>query len=131
MFRTFAAACALALAAAAPAIAADPLEGLWRTAADDNGNSGLIEVVPCGAALCGTLIRAFGPDGKQISSPNIGRRIIWDTAPRSGGEYRGRLFSPDRNAEYASKLVLRGNRLSVSGCRIGICREGGVWTRQN
>jgi uncharacterized protein (DUF2147 family) len=126
-----AAACALALVTAAPASAADPLEGLWRTAADDNGNTGLIEVAPCGAALCGTLIRAFGADGKQIASPNVGRKIIWDTVPREGGEYRGRIYAPDKDTEYGSKLMLSGDRLSVSGCRIGICREGGVWTKQN
>lgn len=135
MLRTFAVAvavaCALAFVTAAPASAADPLEGLWRTAADDNGNTGLIEVAPCGTALCGTLVRAFGSDGKQIASPNVGRKIIWDTLPRTGGEYRGRIYSPDRDAEYGSKLMLSGNRLTVSGCRIGICREGGVWTRQN
>jgi uncharacterized protein (DUF2147 family) len=126
----------LALAAvlatlAAPAFAADPLEGMWRTAKDDNGNSGLIEVAPCGDKLCGRLVRAFGPDGQQIDSDNIGRAIIWDTAPSGDGEYRGRVYSPDRDAEYNSKLVLTGDRLSVSGCRIGICREGGVWQRSN
>jgi len=111
------------------ALAADPLEGHWRTAADDNGNSGLIQVVPCGDKFCGTLIQAFGPDGKEIASPNIGRRLIWDTAPRGDGVYRGRVYSPDRDQEYNSKLVLTGDRLSVSGCRFGFCREGGVWTR--
>ncbi len=122
---------AAAFIALAAAAAADPLEGLWRTAQDDNGNSGLVEVAPCGDKLCGRLTRAFGPDGSQIESPNVGRFIIWDTAPAGGGEYRGRVYSPDRDQEYNSKLVLSGDRLSVSGCRIGICREGGVWTRSN
>jgi uncharacterized protein (DUF2147 family) len=117
------------IALAAGAASADPLEGFWRTAQDDNGNSGLIEVKPCGEALCGTLIRAFGPDGNQIESPNIGRAIIWDTTHRGDGEYRGRVYSPDRDAEYNSKLILTGDSLSVSGCRLGICREGGVWQR--
>ncbi len=109
---------------------ADPLEGLWATAADDNGNSGLIEVKPCGAALCGTLIKAFDAAGVEMASPNVGRQLIWDTLPKGDGEYRGMLYSPDRDAEYKSKLVLTGDRLSVSGCRLGFCREGGVWTRQ-
>ncbi len=114
---------------ACPALA-DPIEGTWRTSADDNGNSGMIVVAPCGAQVCGKLVRAFGPDGKEIPSPNIGRRIIWDTEPTGGGVYRGMVYSPDRDAEYRSKLVLDGDRLSVSGCRFGICREGGVWKRQ-
>lgn len=109
---------------------ADPLEGMWATAADDNGNSGLIEVVVCGDALCGTLVKAFDASGAEIESPNVGRQLIWDTRPTGDGEYRGMVYSPDRDAEYKSKLVLTGDKLSVSGCRIGICREGGVWSRQ-
>jgi len=121
----------LGVAAAFPAFAADPLEGFWRTAPDDNGNSGLIEVKPCGAMLCGTLIRAFGPSGAEIQSDNVGRKLIWNTLNKGSGVYRGRLYSPDRDSEYKSKLVLsNGNRLSVSGCRFGFCREGGVWTKQ-
>jgi uncharacterized protein (DUF2147 family) len=123
-------AAAIFVAVAGSALA-DPLEGRWRTAQDDNGNSGLIEVVPCGAKLCGTLIKAFGPDGNEIESQNIGRSIIWDTEARGDGEYRGRLYSPDRDKEYNSKLVLTGDRLSVSGCIAIICREGGVWARTN
>jgi uncharacterized protein (DUF2147 family) len=109
---------------------ADPLEGMWKTAADDNGNSGLIEVVVCGDALCGTLVKAFDASGAQIESPNVGRKLIWDTRPTGDGQYRGMVYSPDRDAEYKSKLQLTGDSLSVSGCRIGICREGGVWSRQ-
>jgi uncharacterized protein (DUF2147 family) len=120
---------AAALVFAAGAASADPIEGVWRTAKDDNGNSGLIEVKPCGQAICGTLIKAFGPDGNQIESPNIGRKIIWDTLASGDGEYRGMIYSPDRDAEYKSKLQLSGDKLTVSGCRIGICRKGGTWSR--
>ena len=118
-----------AIAVLAGAAMAEPLVGTWRTAKDENGKSGLVKVKPCGAALCGTLIKAFDPEGNPMESPNIGRKIIWDTKPVGDGEYRGMLYSPDRDAEYKSKLVLTGDKLSVSGCRIGICREGGVWTR--
>ncbi len=120
---------AAALVLFAGAASADPLEGLWKTAKDDNGNSGLIEVKPCGPALCGTLIKAYDSAGKEMKSPNVGRKLIWDTVAKGEGEYRGMVYSPDRDAEYKSKLVLTGSKLSVSGCRIGICREGGVWTK--
>ena len=119
-----------AMAILAGAAMAEPLVGTWRTANDDNGNSGLIQVKACGAALCGTLIKSFDSAGKQMESPNVGRKIIWDTVAAGDGEYRGMVYSPDRDAEYKSRLVLTGDKLSVSGCRIGICREGGVWTRQ-
>ena len=114
--------------------AADPLEGQWRTAADDNGNSGLIVVGACpsnGALLCGQLVQAYGPDGSQIASDNVGRMIIFDTAPHSGNEYRGKVYSPDRDATYNSRLTLSGNSLSVQGCVLGVCRDGGTWQRAN
>jgi len=67
-----------------------------------------------------------------MDSDNIGRQIIWDTNPTgTPGEYRGMVYAPDRDREYRSRLRLTGDSLSVSGCRFGICREGGVWTRAN
>ena len=113
------------------AAVADPLEGLWRTARDDNGNSGLIQVAPCGDALCGTLIRAFDANGNEMASDNVGRLIISETRARGNGEYRGKVYSPDRDQTYNSRLQLSGDTISVSGCVLGICRDGGTWTRAN
>lgn len=121
---------AAALIALAGSAFADPLEGMWRTAADDNGNSGLIQVAPCGNALCGTLVRAFDANGNQMDSPNVGRQIISETVAAGGGQYTGKVYSPDRDKTYNSRLQLSGNTLSVSGCVLGICRDGGTWTRQ-
>lgn len=112
---------------------ADDLIGNWRTAPDDNGNTGIIQVQQCGAALCGTLIEAFDASGSTMTSENVGRQIIWDTVPEGGGEYRGRLYSPDRERTYRSRLQLSGDQLVVSGCVMGgaVCREGGRWQRVN
>lgn len=124
----------LALIAMTGAAIADDLIGDWRTAPDDNGNTGIIRVTQCGASLCGTLVEAFDPSGAAIQSPNIGRQIIWDTNPtETAGEYRGMLYSPDRDRDYRSRLQRTGNGLSVSGCVMGgaVCREGGTWQRVN
>ncbi len=120
---------AVAVIAMTGAAFADPLEGMWRTAADDNGNSGLIQVAPCGAKLCGTLVKAFGPDGAEIASDNIGRQIISETVMDSPNNYSGKVYSPDRDKTYNSRLVMTGNTLDVSGCVFGICRNGGTWTK--
>ena len=120
-----------ALMISAGAAMADPLEGLWRTARDDNGNSGLIQVAPCGDALCGTLIRAYDANGNEMASDNVGRLIISETRPRGNGEYRGKVYSPDRDQTYNSRLMLSGDTISVSGCVLGICRDGGTWSRAN
>ncbi|MEP3639813.1 MAG: DUF2147 domain-containing protein [Paracoccaceae bacterium] len=120
----------IALGTASGALAADPLEGLWRTTKDDNGNSGLIEVKPCGAKLCGTLVKSFDSSGASVSSDQLGRKIISETVASGGGNYKGKVYSPDRDKTYNSKLVLSGNTLKVSGCVLGICRDGGTWSRQ-
>ena len=77
----------------------------------------------------GMLVKAYGPGGAEIASPNLGRNIISETVARGGGEYRGKVFAPDTGKTYNSKLMLSGNRLSVSGCVLGFCREGGVWQK--
>ncbi len=125
---------AVALMAMTGAAMADDLIGDWRTAPDDNGNTGIIRVTQCGQSLCGTLIEAFDPSGATMQSPNVGRQIIWETNPTGEpGEYRGMLYAPDRDRDYRSRLQLSGNALSVSGCVMGgaICREGGSWQRAN
>ncbi|WP_101068211.1 DUF2147 domain-containing protein [Roseovarius salinarum] len=121
---------ALLLAGAGAALA-EPLEGMWQTSPDDNGHVGWVEVTTCGATLCGKLVKAFDSDGRPIESDNIGRKIISRTEPAGDGRYTGRVYSPDRDKTYRSKLELSGDRLSVSGCVMGglICRDGGTWVR--
>ena len=109
---------------------AEPLVGTWQTAKDDNGNFGLIQVAPCGSKLCGKLVKSFDASGKQIQSEHTGRNIISETVASGGGQYKGKVYSPDRDKTYNSKLVLSGNTLKVSGCVLGICRDGGTWKRQ-
>lgn len=121
-----------ALAFAGAAAAADPVEGLWQTKPDDNGNFGHIEIKPCGPAFCGTLVKAFDGAGKQIESPNVGKQIVWDMMATGDGNYEdGKVWSPDRDKTYNSYMILEDDGLSVKGCFLGICRDGGTWTRVN
>lgn len=121
---------AAALVFAASNASAEPLLGMWSTAPDDNGNTGHILVEPCGDTLCGTLITAFDAQGNAFDSPNVGRQLIWDMKPRAGGTYGGgKVYSPDRDQTYAGKLKLDGDTLTVQGCVLVVCRDGGIWTR--
>jgi uncharacterized protein (DUF2147 family) len=120
---------ALLLAFLAAPVAADPLEGLWRTAPDPQGRSGFVGVEPCGPALCGRLLRAVDEGGREVATPEVGRLVLWDTVPQGAGTYRGRVYSPGRNAEYDSRLTLRGDSLLVEGCMLGQCRGGEPWAR--
>ena len=118
------------LVAAGPALA-DPIEGLWRTAPDDHGDVGYIRAGDCGAGYCGVLERAENAQGKAIQPDTLGRKIVWDLKADKAGLYEGRIYAPDRDKEYMSRLELSGNRISVNGCVLGglICRDGGQWTR--
>lgn len=117
---------------AAPALA-DPIEGMWRTSPDDHGDIGFVEVAQCGGSYCGTLVRAQNAQGQQITPDTIGRQIVWDLTPAGEGQYEGRIYAPDRDREYMSRLQLAGSTMSVNGCVLGglICRNGGTWTRAN
>jgi len=122
---------AAVLAGSASLSQAEPLIGLWQTAPDDNGNFGHIQVAPCGAQICGTLVRSFDAGGQEIASDFTGRLIISETVAQGDGAYRGKIFAPDRGRTYGSRLVLSGDSLAVSGCVLGVCRDGGTWKRVN
>jgi len=110
--------------------AADKVEGVWQTKKDDNGNFGHVQVKACGPAFCGTLVKSFDSNGKPLKSPNVGKRIIWDMLSKGDGAYGdGKVWSPDRDKTYSSKMQLSGNNLAIKGCVFGICRDGGTWTR--
>lgn len=116
---------------ASMAFAADPVEGLWKTKPDDNGNYGHVQVAPCGAKLCGVLTEAFDGTGTEMESENIGKQIVWDMVANGDGTYGdGKVWAPDRDKTYNSKMALSGDTLSVSGCVLGgmICRDSD-WVR--
>ena len=115
---------------AASVVAADPIYGLWQTIPDDNGNFGHIEVQDCDGTICGVLMKSFDTAGKSIESDNIRKRIIWNMKSKGDGKYGGgKIWSPDTDKTYASKLELVGDELKVSGCVFIVCRDGGTWTR--
>jgi len=108
---------------------AEPLLGTWQTTKDDNGNFGHIQVAPCGGQICGKLVSSFNGAGAVIESEHTGRNIISATVPTGDGGYKGKVYSPDRDKTYNSRLQLTGDTLKVRGCVLGICRDGGTWTR--
>lgn len=117
---------------ASAALAADAVEGVWKTKPDDNGNFGHIKISACGDAICGVLVKSFDSAGAPLESENIGKQIIWDMKPQGDGSYTGgKIWSPDRDKTYDSKMTLSGDNLAVEGCVLFICRDGGTWTRVN
>lgn len=124
---------AAALMFSAAAAYADPVEGIWKTKPDDNGKFGHVQIAACGDKLCGVLIEAFDASGAKTDSPNIGKQIVWDMVANGDGTYsNGKVWAPDRDKTYNSKMSLNGSNLAVSGCVLGglICRDSD-WTRAN
>ncbi|MFD0980854.1 DUF2147 domain-containing protein [Tropicimonas aquimaris] len=113
----------------ASAATADPVFGTWKTEPGDDGNFAHVTIADCGGQICGTLGKAFDGSGKPIASDKVGKRMIWDMAANGGGKYSGgKIWAPDRDKTYSSKMSLSGDTLKVSGCVGPICR-GQTWTR--
>lgn len=117
---------------------AGPVLGLWRT----ERAAALVEVVHCGASLCGTIIAlAQEADGKVILTdkrnhdPALrGRRIkglmILSGLRQDGDRWiGGTIYSPERGRAFASKVSLQANgTLKVEGCVAQFC-QAQIWSR--
>lgn len=131
--KQFALGVAFGLGLAGMAIA-DPVDGTWKTAEGDDGGYLYVDIGACGSAICGTISKAF--DGAGAPSPdyeNLGKKLLWDMKPQGDGTYGGgKIWAPDRDKTYSSKMSLSGNTLEVKGCVAGgvICR-GQQWSRVN
>lgn len=121
---------ALAAFLGAGAALADPAEGAWRTQPGDTGGYLHVDIYGCGDALCGVIRKAISKDGTERTDyEHLNRRMLWDMQPQSGGAYGGgKIWTPDRDKTYNSKMQLSGNSLTVKGCVLGICR-GQTWSR--
>jgi len=121
----------IATLTAVPAFAQDAVIGTYKTQASDNGNFGHVEIYDCDTMVCGVIRKAFDGSGAEIESANIGKRMIWNMEVDGGGSYSGgKIWAPDRDKVYSSKMEFSGSVLEVSGCVFGICRAQ-TWTRVN
>ena len=102
---------------AATAAMADPIEGMWKTQPDD-GSYALVKIGPCGANFCGTIQRTFNEQG-EYKSPNIGKKIVIDMAPKGDGAYEGQVWRPSNDKIYIGKIALSGKSMKLSGCVAG------------
>lgn len=130
MKRILIAAAAVAFTASG-ALAQDVL-GIWKTEANDEGSYLEVDIQPCGANLCGTIIAAKNKEG--VADPayaNLGKGIIFDMAPDGENKWDdGEIWAPDDDKRYSSNMELQEGVLEVEGCVFIICR-GQSWTRAN
>ncbi len=111
------------------AASADPAVGLWQTQPDRKDLTSHIDVKPCGPALCGTVMRAFDKDGREVKTANVGKRLFWDMRPKGNGAYDGGTVEVvSMNLRARATMQLQGNKLRVTGCKGPAC-FGQTWTR--
>ncbi|MBT2130656.1 DUF2147 domain-containing protein [Aliiroseovarius lamellibrachiae] len=121
------AAVAVTFTMAAPALA-DPVLGVWKTQVDD-GHYAHVTFSKCGGEkICGVISKAFDASG-EITTPNIGKRLVWDMQAQGDGYYKnGTIWQPSTGKEFSSKMTMSGNSLKVSGCVALFCKKQ-TWTR--
>ena len=103
---------AAVLALSAPAFAAEPIEGNWKTASGETAAIG-----PCGGSFCVTL-KTGKYAGKQIGK-----------LAGSGASYKGEITDPKDDKTYSGSGSVSGNSLKMKGCVLMVLCKSQTWTR--
>lgn len=132
-----AAATALAAALATPALAADPVEGLWLVQA----GTAKVKVAPCAAdkaKMCGQITwlknagakDANNPDASLRNRPVMGMLMIRDFKSAGPGKWKdGKIYDPNSGKTYGSKMSANPDgTLKVEGCVAVVC-QAQTWKR--
>ena len=120
-----------ALLLAAPALAADPVQGRWITEEKD----AVITIAPCGAKLCGRISKFLvappqGLDQRDVNNKDASKRSrkllgmpVLTGFVEDGDEWRGTIYDPKSGKTYRSILQRKGsNQLTVKGCLGPFCQ---------
>jgi uncharacterized protein (DUF2147 family) len=125
---TIIAAAIAGLAFAGAADARSPIEGRWK-----KGNL-QIDIRPCGATLCGTVVKASAKQQARAENGSgtelIGATLIKQIQPTGPKTYKARVFLADRNMHASGRIrQLDPNRLAVSGCVLAVICKSAQWYR--
>ena len=107
-----AAAVMVALAFASSAVAAQGIDGRWKTASGTTA-----EIAPCPDGYCITL-----KTGK-FAGRTIGR------LKADAGRYVGTITDPSDDKTYAGSAVVDGDKLKLQGCVFKLFCRTQTWTR--
>ena len=119
----------LALASPATAAPTSPV-GRWLT----EGDQAIVEIAPCGAALCGAINRVLkadpkapktdinNPDSRLRQRPTGSLRILTGFTP-DGSRWRGQVYDPRSGRTYKSFIEVRADQtLALTGCVWKLCQ---------
>lgn len=120
---------------AAPLQAHGGVTGRWLT--DDR--SGVVEVAPCGTAMCGRLVSVLdpkapardvnNPDPKLRQRPLLGIAVLSGLTHEGASWSGGHAYDPKAGRSYRAEIrPAADGGLDVTGCLFVICRTR-HWTR--
>jgi uncharacterized protein (DUF2147 family) len=116
----------------ATATAGDGVNGIWRTEANDAGGYLEVTIGACesdAAKTCGVISKAHNGQGEDPAYENLGKKMVWDMEPDGGSAYAGgKIWDPEKDKIYKSKIQVVGDGLEVEGCVAFIC-QGQDWKR--
>ena len=107
-------------------------DGVWKTESGKDGGYLYVSIAPCSSdssLTCGTITEAFNSNGKDPGYANLGKPIVMDMKADASGEYSGgKIWDPQSNKTYKSKMSISGETMTVKGCIGPIC-SGQTWTK--
>jgi uncharacterized protein (DUF2147 family) len=109
---------------ATPGLAASEPTGLWY----DHTGRGAVEIVKCGANLCGRLVWLKDASNKSA----CGTQIIGNVKPVAGGAWDGGwIYDPEDDAKYSVEITPMGaEKLKVVGyAGSKLLSETMIWRR--
>lgn len=126
-----------ALCAAAPLLAAQPVEGKWLTEERD----AVITIGDCGKTVCGRITKFLvappqGADQRDVNNKNpklrsrklLGMPVLTGFT-EDGDEWRGQIYDPKSGKTYRSVIRrVNAGTLEVKGC-IGPFCQSQTWKR--
>lgn len=93
-------------------LAAESIEGNWKTASGETA-----AITACGAAFCVTL-----KSGKYAGK-RIGRM------EGAGSDYSGEITDPAEDKTYSGYGTVSGNSLKMKGCVMSVFCKSQTWSR--
>jgi uncharacterized protein (DUF2147 family) len=97
---------------ATASLAAEPIEGNWKTASGETAT-----IASCGGAYCVTL-KTGKHAGKQIGRLS-----------GSDGTYNGEITDPANDKTYKGSGTVSGSSLKMKGCVLAVLCKTQTWTR--
>ncbi|WP_313522731.1 DUF2147 domain-containing protein [Shinella sp.] len=100
------------LVAPGMALAAEPIEGNWKTASGSTA-----AIAKCGGSYCITL----------KSGKFAGKRI--GKLEGSGADYSGSITDPETDKTYSGSAAVKAGSLRLKGCVLAVLCKSQTWSR--